>query len=53
MGAVRHRATGDKAVLFMRKSTLDKNCGFFKDKMETADRQGSGDREASGEAKRG
>lgn len=47
------RATGDEAVLFMRRSTLDEECGFFKDKMEATDRQSGGDREASGGASRG
>lgn len=47
------RATGDEAVLFMRRSALDEDeeCGFFKDKMETTDRQSGGDREASGGSK--
>lgn len=47
------RATGDEAVLFMRRCALDEECGFSKDKMEASDRQSGGDREASGGANRG
>lgn len=32
-------AAGDRLVLFMRRSAVDKDCGFLKDKIVTTDTQ--------------